>query len=113
LIFPAKRGRGRPHRQFFTRLTPRSDIFSSHERGNAMAEPLKNFPQGPVKPAAVIWKYPSEDETYIRRLGSAALSLWAGLPPEIQAKLLTEASQVWDREHNVANLPAKLEAFVK
>lgn len=78
-----------------------------------MAASLKTYPEGPVKPAAVIWKYPSEDETFIRRLGSAVLSLWATLPPEMQAKLLAEASQVWDREYNIANLPAKLETFVK
>jgi len=35
------------------------------------------------------------------------------LAPEIQARLLTKASQVWDREYNVAYLPAKLEAFVE
>ncbi len=78
-----------------------------------MAEPVKTRPEGPVKPAPTVWKYPSEDEIYIRRLGSAALSLWPSLPPEIQAKLLSEASHVWDREYNVVSLPAKLEAFVK
>ena len=78
-----------------------------------MAEQTKTFPQGPVKPAAVIWKYPSEDETLMRRLGSATLSLWPSLPPEIQERLLAEAGQVWDREYNLPNLPAKLQAFVK
>ncbi|MEI9931168.1 MAG: hypothetical protein WDM89_11650 [Rhizomicrobium sp.] len=77
-----------------------------------MAERFKH-PEGPVKPAPSVWKYPSEDETYIRRLGSATLSLWAGLPPELQAKLLAEAGQVWDREYNIPHLPAKLLAFVK
>jgi hypothetical protein len=78
-----------------------------------MAAPLKNFPEGPVKPAPSVWKYPSEDETYIRRLGSATLALWVGFPPELQAKLLAEAGQVWDREYNVPNLPAKLQTFVR
>ena len=78
-----------------------------------MAEYVKTIPQGPVKPAAVVWKYPSEDETFMRRLGSAALSLWPSLPPEIQDRLLAEANQVWDREYNLPNLPAKLLAFVK
>jgi hypothetical protein len=78
-----------------------------------MAEQTKTFPQGPAKPVAVIWKYPSEDETFMRRLGSATLSLWPSLPPEIQDKLLAEASQVWDREYNLPNLQAKLQAFVK
>jgi hypothetical protein len=77
-----------------------------------MAERAK-YPEGPVKPAPSIWKYPSEDETYIRRLGSATLSLWASFPPDLQAKLLAEANQVWDREYNVPNLPAKLQTFVK
>jgi hypothetical protein len=77
-----------------------------------MAERVKH-PEGPVKPAPSLWKYPSEDETYIRRLGSATLSLWTGLPPDLQAKLLAEAGQVWDREYNIPNLPAKLQTFVK
>jgi hypothetical protein len=82
-------------------------------KGHAMADAAKSFPKGPVKPAPQIAKYPSEDETYVRRLGSAVLSLWPSLPTEIQEKILAEASQVWDREYNVPGLPAKLEAFVK
>lgn len=79
-----------------------------------MAENVKTFPQGPVKPVVTRqFKYPSEEETFMRRLGSAALTLWPSLPAEVQAKLLAEACLVWDREYNVPGLPAKLEAFVK
>ncbi len=78
-----------------------------------MAEHAKAFPQGPVKPAAMVRKYPSEDETFMRRLGSATFALWPSLPPEIQDRILAEANEVWDREYNLANLPAKLQAFVK
>ena len=78
-----------------------------------MADQTKPFPHGPAKPAPTIWKYPSEDETFMRRLGSATHALWPSLPPEIQEKLLAEAGQVWDREYNFPNLPAKLQAFVK
>ncbi len=59
------------------------------------------------------FKYPSEDETYVRRLGSALLTVWATLPPETQQNILSEAANVWDREMNVSKLPAKLETFVK
>jgi|GEM_PF-731065 hypothetical protein len=59
------------------------------------------------------FKYPSEDETYVRRLGSAVLSVWPSLAPEIQQKILSEATLVWDREYGQSGLPAKLEAFVK
>jgi hypothetical protein len=59
------------------------------------------------------FKYPSEDETYVRRLGSALLSVWTTLPPETQQKILSEAANVWDREYNVGKLSAKLETFVK
>jgi len=60
-----------------------------------------------------IYKYPSEDETFVRRIGSAVLTLWTTLPPETQEKILAEANQVWDREYNVPSLHAKLDAFVK
>ena len=59
------------------------------------------------------FKYPSEDETYVRRLGSALLTVWGTLPPETQQKILAEAVNVWDREYNVGKLSAKLETFVK
>jgi len=59
------------------------------------------------------FKYPSEDETYVRRLGSGVLSVWASLSPELQQKILTEATQVWDREYGQSGLSAKLETFVK
>ena len=59
------------------------------------------------------FKYPSEDETYVRRLGSALLTVWGSLPPETQQKILSEAVTVWDREYNVGKLSAKLETFVK
>jgi hypothetical protein len=79
-----------------------------------MTQPTKTFPQGPVKPIETRqFKYPSEDEALVRRLGSAALTLWASLPPEVQQKILAEANLVWDREYNIPGLPAKLEAFVK
>ena len=60
-----------------------------------------------------IYKYPSEDETFVRRFGSALMTLWTTLPPETQKSLLAEASTTWDREYNVPGLPAKLEAFTK
>jgi hypothetical protein len=59
------------------------------------------------------FKYPSEDEHMVRRLGSAVLSLWSGLPPDIQQQLLSEANLVWDREYGVSGLPGKLETFIK
>ncbi|HEY5339374.1 MAG TPA: hypothetical protein VIJ85_14290 [Rhizomicrobium sp.] len=59
------------------------------------------------------FKYPSEDETFVRRLGSAVLSVWTMLEPDVQQKILAEAANVWDRELNVSKLPAKLETFVK
>lgn len=74
----------------------------------------------PVSPPKTIkaqerksFKYPSEDETFVRRLGSATLANWNALPEEVRAKILSEANNVWDREYNIAQLPQKLEAFVK
>jgi len=79
-----------------------------------MADTAKIAPKGPVKPVETgLHKYPSEDETFMRRLGSAALKLWPTLPPQVQQSLLAEAAEVWDREYNVPGLAAKLEAFVK
>lgn len=64
-------------------------------------------------PPKKMFKYPSEEETYVRRLGSAVLGVWPMLEPEIQQKILAEANLVWDREYNVGKLPQKLEAFIK
>jgi hypothetical protein len=60
-----------------------------------------------------VFKYPSEDECLIRRLGSGVLASWATLPPEVREKILVEANLAWDREYNISQLPQKLETFVK
>ena len=60
-----------------------------------------------------IFKYPSEDEYLVRRLGSAVLKLWRGLPEDVRAKIQSEAANVWDREYGVAQIRNKLEAFIK
>lgn len=59
------------------------------------------------------FKYPAEDETYVRRLGSGVLSVWPSLAPEVQQKILQEAAQVWDREYGQSGLSQKLETFVR
>jgi hypothetical protein len=59
------------------------------------------------------FKYPSEDETYVRRIGSGVLSVWPSLSPEQQQMILREASQVWDREYGQSGLSQKLESFVR
>lgn len=59
------------------------------------------------------FKYPSEDEPYIRRLGSAMLRHWAELPEELRAKILHEAAGVWDREFHIPQIAKKLDTFVK
>jgi len=69
-----------------------------------------------VKPAQkdqFAHKYPSEDEPYIRRLGSAVLLHWAEIPEEVRAKIMAEAAVVWDREFHIPQIGRKLEAFVK
>jgi hypothetical protein len=78
-----------------------------------MADAAKPAPKFVKFNEAKVYKYPSEDETFVRRIGSAALTLWSSLPPEVQEKILAEANLVWDREYNVPGLHAKLEAFVK
>ena len=71
-------------------------------------------PKKPTKPAErKSFKYPSEDEPYVRRLGSALLAHWSELPAELRATILGEATQVWDREYNIPQLAQKLETFVK
>lgn len=72
----------------------------------------------PPKPPAAYkarrgFRYPSEDECYVRRFGSAVLATWSMLPPELQQRILAEAASAWDREYGVAQLPQKLESFVK
>ena len=59
------------------------------------------------------FKYPSEDEHMVRRLGSALLTLWPTLMPETQQQILNEANLVWDREYGVPGLAGKLETFIK
>jgi len=60
-----------------------------------------------------VFKYPSEDEPYIRRLGSALLLHWSEVPEELRQKLMVEAAAVWDREYNIPQIARKLETFVK
>ncbi|MBU6298119.1 MAG: hypothetical protein KGJ79_01435 [Alphaproteobacteria bacterium] len=77
-----------------------------------MAEPAKDI-RTAKPPERKAFKYPSEDETYVRRLGSATLAHWNELSDELRAKILGEAASVWDREYNVPQLGQKLETFVK
>ncbi len=65
------------------------------------------------KPDQYSFKYPSEDEPYIRRLGSALLLHWSEVPEEVRAKILAEAAAVWDREYNIPQIGRKLEVFIK
>jgi hypothetical protein len=60
-----------------------------------------------------VFKYPSEDECFVRRLGSGVLAVWPSLPPEIREKILAEAAIAWDREYNVSQLPQKLLALTQ
>jgi hypothetical protein len=64
-------------------------------------------------PDQFAYKYPSEDEPFIRRLGSALLIHWAEIPEEVRVKILAEASKVWDREYHIPQIAKKLETFVK
>ena len=59
------------------------------------------------------FKYPSEDECLVRRLGSGVMAAWPHLPPEAREKILAEAKLAWDREHFVSKLPDKLAAIIK
>ena len=59
------------------------------------------------------FKYPSEDECLVRRLGSGVIAAWPHLPPEAKEKIFEEAKLAWDREHFVSKLPSKLEAILR
>jgi hypothetical protein len=75
-----------------------------------MSEPAKTPPRPAPKK---LFKYPSEDETFVRRIGAGALACWAAIPSEIRDRILAEAAMAWDREYNVGKLPQKLDEFVK
>ncbi|MDE1987667.1 MAG: hypothetical protein KGL56_07415 [Alphaproteobacteria bacterium] len=77
-----------------------------------MAEPAKDIRSAKIAERKA-FKYPSEDETYVRRLGSAVLAHWNELSDELRSKILTEAAVVWDREYNVPQLTQKLDNFVR
>ena len=59
------------------------------------------------------FKYPSEDECLVRRLGSAVLASWTAFSPELQERILAEAVSAWDREYGVAHLSQKLETLIR
>jgi hypothetical protein len=75
-----------------------------------MSEPAKVAPK---RVSQRMFKYPSEDEIFVRRIGAGVLACWTELPPEFREKILTEAASAWDREYNVRQLSQKLEEFVK
>jgi len=60
-----------------------------------------------------LFKYPSEEETFVRRLGSAVLAAWSTLPDEARQRIMAEALTAWDREFQVPALEKKLERFIK
>jgi len=79
-----------------------------------MSDPIKASPKSPaVYKAELTFKYPSEDECMVRRLGSGVLAAWGGLAPEVQARILAEAIGAWDREYGVPQLRKKLESFIR
>jgi len=59
------------------------------------------------------FKYPSEDEPYVRRFGAALLMHWAEVPEELRAKILTEAATIWDREFHIPQIAKKLDSFIR
>jgi hypothetical protein len=71
------------------------------------------MPEQPKTLPRRTFKYPSEDETIVRRIGSGVLACWSTLAPDIRERILTEAATAWDREYNVSKLAQKLEEFVK
>jgi hypothetical protein len=67
----------------------------------------------PSKHELPAFKYPAEDEPFVRRFGAALLLHWSELPEDWRAKLLAEAGEVWDREFHIPQIGKKLELFVK
>jgi hypothetical protein len=59
------------------------------------------------------FRYPSEEETLVRRLGSAVLAVWSTLPAEARQRIRAEALSAWDREYYVPGLEKKLDLFIK
>ena len=59
------------------------------------------------------FKYPSEDECLVRRLGSGVIAAWPNLPREVQEAIFAQAKIAWDREHFVSKLPDKMTAIIK
>jgi hypothetical protein len=59
------------------------------------------------------FKYPSEDECLVRRLGSGVIAAWPNLPREVQEVIFAQARIAWDREHTVSKLPDKMTAIIK
>jgi hypothetical protein len=60
-----------------------------------------------------VFKYPSEDECLVRRLGAAVIAAWAGLPENVRDKLMAEARAAWDREYYVSHLNDRLDQVVR
>jgi len=60
-----------------------------------------------------IFKYPSEEECLVRRLGSGVIAAWNHLPEEARDRILQEAKSAWDREFHVSRLPDRLEGIIR
>lgn len=65
------------------------------------------------KPEQPVFKYPSEDEAYVRRFGAALVLHWQEIPEDLRIKLMAEAITVWDREYHVPQIAKKLETFLR
>lgn len=86
-----------------------------------MSTPQTAFQKSSMKPANDSFvdqsqsagKYPSEDECYVRRFGSALLLHWDELPEDVRGKILADAALVWDREYGIPHIARKLDAFIK
>lgn len=60
-----------------------------------------------------MFRYPSEDDYLVRRLGSGVLAAWALFPPDLPERVVAEAVRAWDRECHVPKIRQKLEMFVR